>query len=126
MTLRNAFENLALESTLAHTKNKFEPGVRTTQAFSISTIGDNIIVTPALGNFIRLHWIGLSTSENNSAETITTVKFGAGGVARYIWNMGVPGAFMHWESIDGGVDESLIVNLSTAQTVKVNTTFEEI
>lgn len=108
----------------AQSNNRFEPGVRTTTAIAISSVGDNIIIAPAVGMRIRVFWIGMSTSEVG-LETLAIVKFGAAGSAKYRWFLGAPGAFSHWEAIEGGTNESLIVNLSIGTTVQVNVTYEE-
>lgn len=104
---------------------RFAPGVRTTVASTISTTGDNTIVTPAAGMRLRVTWLGLSSSQDNAAEVLAIVKFAAAGAAKYRWYMGNPGAFSHWEAIEGGANEALIVNLSGAQAVQVNVTYEE-
>jgi hypothetical protein len=124
--LRNAFEDLATEDSLAHVKNRFAPALRTTEAVSVAAAGDNTVKTPAAGKRLRVHWVGLSTSQDNTAETLATVKFGPAGTARYLWNMGNPGGFSHWETLEGAVNEALVVGLSVAQPVQVNVTYEEV
>lgn len=117
---------LAQEATLTHTKNRYASGVRTTSAQQVSTIGNNIILTPAAGKKIRLHWVGFSSSENNTAEVLVIMKFGATGPSIYRWNMSAPGIFSHWETVEGAANETLIINLSGAQPVEINYTYEEI
>jgi hypothetical protein len=109
----------ATESTVA----KRFAGGKTTVALAISASGDNTVLTPASGQRLRIHWVGMSTSENNGAEVLAIVKFGAN--THYRWNLGAPGAFSHWEPIEGAVDQSLVINLSGNQTVEVNVTYEE-
>lgn len=115
---------LASEVTLAHTKNRFAAGVRTPTAVQITGSGDNTIITPTAGKRLRVTWLGLSAPETG-AEVLAICKFGAAGAAVYRWNLGVPGAFAHWETVEGGTDAPLIVNLSGARTVQVNVTHEE-
>ena len=110
---------LATEVTVA----KRFAGAKLQRAVQISATGDNTIVTPAAGQRIRLLWLGLSSSENNGAEVLAIVKFGA--VEHYRWNMGAPGAFAHWEIIEGATDEPLVINLSGSQDVEVNYTYVE-
>lgn len=108
---------LASENTLAR---RFGQLGRITLAQIVSTSGDNTIVTPALGNRLRVYWVGLSVP--SSSEVVATVKFGALGTPNYIWDLG---AFMHWETLEGGVNTALIVNLSAAVPTRVNITYEE-
>lgn len=115
---------VATEATLAHTKNKFQPGVRTTVAVALSTAGNNTIVTPTTGKRIRLHWIGMvrGVSVLTSTDPLAVVKFGSTGTEKYRWYVG---AFSHWEPVDGPLNTPLIVNLSAAAPVQVNVTYEE-
>lgn len=110
----------ATESTLAL---KFG-GDKITLAQTLSTSGDNTLITPASGKSIRLLWLGLSTSQDNSAEVKVSAKFGAN--VHYKWNLGNPGAFSHWEPIEGAVNQPLVINLSVAQPVEVNYTYQEV
>jgi hypothetical protein len=93
-------------------------------ATTISAAGDSVVRTPAAGKRLRIYWIGMSTSENNSAETKVTIKFGTDTL--YIWNMSAPGAFSKGQMIIGELDEPLSVNLSQAQPVDVNITYDEV
>jgi hypothetical protein len=102
---------------------RFGRSPRLTRAVAISTAGDNTIVTPAAGKRIRLLWLAMATSQDNTAETLAVVKFGS--TEHYRWPLGNPGAFMHWEPIEGAVDTPLVINLSAAQTVQVSYTYEE-
>lgn len=117
---------LALEATVAHLKNKFARNLRTTKSGTASSVGDNDILTPASGKKIVLHWLGLFTSQDNSAENEVIAKFGAGGQSKYTVPMGNPGAFSHWEPIEGAIDEKFILNLENTQPVKWNVTYEEV
>jgi hypothetical protein len=119
-------DGVATEATLAYSKNKFAPGIRTTQGFYFNTIGDNIVLTPAAGMRLRVHWVGMSASQDNVGENLVIVKFGPAGAARYRWRMGAPGAFSHWEPIEGTTNEKLYVNLSTTDGIDVNVTWEEV
>lgn len=128
-TLTEVRDNLAqiegyvdgLEAALDLVANRFSPSQG--EAVTVSASGPTDVYTPASGQRVRLKWVGLSTSENNGAETIVTVKLG--DVECYKWAMGVPGAFAHGVVREGGVDESLTVVLSNAQTVYVNFDVEE-
>lgn len=102
---------------------RFAPG-KTTRGVQVATLGDNTIITPALGKKVRLHWLGLSTSQNNAGEVEALVKFGTTVI--YRWQLGNPGAFSHWETVDGATDQALVINLSQAYAVNVNYTYQEI
>lgn len=117
---------LATESSLAFTKSKFQPAVRTTEAGVATSSGDTAIHTPASGKKCRLYWIGLSSSQDNANENLVIVKFGASGPAVYRWRMGSPGAFAHWEILDGAVDQPLILNLANGEDIDWNITYEDV
>lgn len=121
----NPETGLAKEATLLHSRNKFAPALRTTRAFFVNSAGDNAILTPTAGKFLRVHWIGMSSSQDNAAENLVAIRFGA-GPELYRWRMGNPGAFSHWEPLDGTVDQPLNVNLANTQGIDVNVTYEEI
>lgn len=110
---------LARETTLAR---KFGSG-KITRGQAITLSGDTAAVTPAPGNRVRLFWVGMSTSESNVSEVLVQIKFGT--TVHYRWRMGSPGAFSHWEVIEGGVNQPLVVNLDQPMPVEFNVTYEE-
>jgi hypothetical protein len=102
-------------------------GDHVTKAGVVSTIGDNTLHTPAAGKKVRLYWIGLSTSQDNAAENLIQVKLtDADGTVKYRWRMGNPGAFVGGRTIEGSVDEPLILNLATTDPVDWNVDLEEV
>jgi hypothetical protein len=102
-------------------------GDHVTKAGVVSSTGDNTLHTPAAGNRIRLYWIGLSTSQDNVAENLIQVKLtDADGTVKYRWRMGNPGAFVGGRTIEGNVDEPLILNLATTDPVDWNIDLEEV
>jgi hypothetical protein len=102
-------------------------GDHVTKAGVVSTIGDNTLHTPAAGRRIRLYWVGLSTSQDNTAENLIQVKLtDADGTVKYRWYLGNPGAFVGGRTIEGNVDEPLILNLATADPVSWNVDLEEV
>lgn len=115
-------KEVATEETVG---NRFAPGERITAATLVSSSGDNMIHTPTSGKKITLFWVGLSSSQNNAAEVLLTVKLGA--KVCYQWYMGNPGAFSHWEPIVAdNPNDALIVNLSTGgNSVAVDYTYTE-
>ncbi len=100
-------------------------GLKKVAALVVSGSGDNVIHTPAAGKTLTLVWIGMSTSQDNASEVLATVKLG--DKVCYVWYLGNPGAFAHWEPIIAdNPDDELIVNLSAAgQNVAVNATYKE-
>lgn len=110
---------LARESTVSR---KFGSG-KTTRAMQVAATGDNPVVAPAAGRRLRVFWVGMSTSENNGGEVLTQVRIG--GTTHYRWRMGSPGAFSHWEVLEGAPNEALIVNLDQPLPVEFNYTYEE-
>jgi hypothetical protein len=119
MSLDTSFNDFASEETLARRYGL----THTTFATGISGAGDNIVYTPTANKNVRLLWIGLASPESNTAEVLTKVKIG--NETKYQWPLSVPGAFAHYEPINGTGNASLIVNLSAAQVVHVNVTLEE-
>ncbi len=102
-------------------------GDHVTKAGLASDVGDNTLHTPASGKRVRLYWIALSTSQDNAAENLIQVKLtDADGAVKYRWRMGNPGAFSGSRTIDGNVDESLILNLANTQAVDWNIDLEEV
>lgn len=112
-----------MESTLGDPNIRKRFGVSSGSAQTVSSSGDTTVYTPASGRHIRLKWIGLSSPSSNSASVLVTVKIGS--ITLYIWDMGAPGAFAHGTVREGAVNEVLKVNLSDAQTVRVNFDLEE-
>jgi hypothetical protein len=102
-------------------------GDHVTKAGLVNTTGDNTLHTPAAGKRIRLYWIALSTSQDNTAENLIQVKLtDADGTVKYRWRMGNPGAFVGGRTIEGNVDEPLILNLATTDGVDWNVDLEEV
>jgi hypothetical protein len=102
-------------------------GDHVTKAGVVSTIGDNTLHTPTSGKKVRLYWIGLSTSQDNAAENLIQVKLtDADGTVKYRWCLGNPGAFVGGRTIEGSVNEPLILNLATTDAVNWNVDLEEV
>lgn len=110
----------ASESTLAARFGVVSGGPST-----VSALGDTTVYTPGAGMRVRLKWVGLSSPSTNTAPTTATVKWSGASGEIYRWSMGAPGAFAHGSVREGAVNESLIVNLSAAQSVFVNLDVEE-
>lgn len=116
------FPDAAAQQSLDVIETKFTPSDGSPA--TVSAIGDTTVHTPAIGQRIRLLWVGLSTPESNGAEVLVKVLIGS--TELYRWNMGKPGAFAHSMIREGAINEPLKVNLSASQTVYVNFDLEEI
>lgn len=92
---------------------------------TLTTSGDHTVYTPASGKRIRLKWLWLSTPSTNSASVLAVAKWGGASGDIYFVDLGAPGAFGHSSVREGEVDETLVVNLDGAQTVRVNLDVEE-
>lgn len=100
------------------------------QGSTHSASGDNTVLTPGVGNRIRLNYISLSADGGNSADVTVIVKFASGGGTNYkvslkagsIWARNV-GAGRRY--LDGGTNNALIINLSAAQTVHCSIEYDE-
>lgn len=102
-------------------------GDHVTKAGFANTAGDNTLHTPAAGMRVRLYWIGLSASQDNAAENLVQVKLtDADGLVKYRWRMGNPGAFVGGRTIDGNVDEPLVLNLANTNGIDRNVDMEEV
>jgi hypothetical protein len=97
-----------------------------TKAGLANSVGDNTLHTPAAGKRIRLYWLALSASQDNAAENLAIVKFGAAGAAVYRWRLGNPGAFVGGRTVEGASDAPLILNLSTADALDWNLDLDEV
>lgn len=123
----NAGGALSWPTVDRYAQNKFRPGVRTTDSLIVAALGYTTLHTPTAGTRIRVLWIGMSSSQNNGGEVLAKVGFGNPFTQTpYSWYMGNPGAFSHWEPLEGGLNEVFVINLSAgSQSVAVNWTLEE-
>lgn len=96
------------------------------KAATYSSSGNNTHHTPASGKQINLCYVCLSADGANVGDVTVIVKFGAGGASKYKISL-KPGAL--WarnigagrRTVKGTVDETLVINLSAAETVHVST-----
>lgn len=98
---------------------------------TFNTTGNNTIHTPTVGMRTRIHYMSMNASPGNSNAVVATVKFTAAGAG--IWNYELlPGAI--WARnvgagrryIEGGVNEALIVNMSSNQRIYWSIEYEEV
>jgi hypothetical protein len=112
-----------MDSTIGDPNIRKRFGVKTGDALKIAASGDTTVYTCPAGRHIRLTWTAWKSPYSNTSEIEVTMRFGA-NAAFYKWSMGVPDVFAHGSVREGGVDESLIINLSGAQTLYVNVDLE--
>jgi hypothetical protein len=107
-------------------------GAITPKAVTANSSGTTIIVTPSSGKSIRLWWYNISASPDNSASVTAGLRFTSGGTDFFNDRFSQYGgknahSFKAGRSYyQGGVNQSLYVNLDSAQTVFVNVDYEEI
>lgn len=102
--------------------NRFA-GAKLSASTKVETVGETTLLTPAANQFITLYWIWLYSSQENTGEVEAVVKLGA--KTPYTTYLGNPGAFAHWEPIEGEVGDKLILKLSGNQKVAVSYTYTE-
>lgn len=76
---------------------------------TVSTAGDTTVVTPSAGNRITLYWVSAIADPQTSTNPVITIL--QGSTCRYSGY-----AVAHWEKFVGGIDEPVVVNLSTGGT----------
>lgn len=116
MALRNAFENVSTETTLAAQKSNLDfrySGGKLSYASVISTSGNNVVITPTVGKSVRIFWVAFIPNSDNASANLVTVKFTAGAT------LYVGYALAHWEVFTGAVNDTVTVNLQNAQSVAV-------
>lgn len=97
-------------------------------SITVSSSGNNDVLTPTSGKYILLQYICLSADANNAAAVTVTVKLGAAEPYKVslkpgaIWARNV-GAGRR--VVTGAIDAKLAVNLSAAQTVHVSSETEQ-
>lgn len=109
------------------------PGSVTPKKLKAIASGESVVVAPAAGNAIRLWWYSLCAKATNGAEVEVGLRFGAGQTDFFQASLSQYGgifshSFKAGENAyhQGGVDQPLIVNLDSAQTVYVNIDYEEV
>ena len=79
--------------------------------------------TPESGKLLTLYWVWLYSSQENAGEVLATVKVGSKAI--YTTYLGNPGAFAHWEPVEGELADALVLELSGSQKVAVSFTYSE-
>lgn len=105
MTLRNAFEDLATELTLAE---RFGGGLTPVTA-TVTAAGDTTIdPAPGIGNAIKFYWVTAITDPDSASNPLIIIKDGAGTEYYRVY------ALAHWEPFLLPDNTALICNLSAA------------
>lgn len=121
MTLKNAFENLAVESKqdtqIDRLTNRYGGG-KIAVCDTVTASGDTSIYTPAAGNAVRLFWVSAINDPDEETTPLIKILLGATEVYRAY-------AVAHWEVFEGAADEALVVNLSGAASVAFTAHIEE-
>ena len=88
---------------------------------TVSSMGDNVILNPGVGQSVRLFYLCLGAPGSNVADVTVAVRFGAASaiytiplIPGFIWarNIGAGRFYMQ-----GQPDDNLILNLSAAESV---------
>ena len=104
---------LATEETIATIADALSNrwgGGKTAVPFTVTTLGDNTIHTPASGKAIRLFSMTAITDPDQTTTPLIRVLFDATEVSRGYVISG-------WEIREGAADEPLVINLSEASSV---------
>lgn len=97
-------------------------GDKITETQAIEAEGVNTLQTPAVGWFVTLYWVGISTAKIEPA-ILVTVKIGEQTAYEWYLTAGCP--FSHWEPLKGEINQPLTITLSGAAKVAVSYTFTE-
>jgi hypothetical protein len=99
---------------------------------TVAAAEETIVVTPASGKAIRLWWYSVTASANNTSMVVVGLRFGAGGTDFFRTSLSMHGqgmahSFRAGHSYyQGAVNQALIVNLDSAQTIFVNIDYQEV
>lgn len=120
MALQNAFANLALDATLARRYGVLgTPKLSATAAYT--TAGVHTLITPPAGGRVRIFYVQVIPSSDNTLANEVIVKFATQADAAAPYRSYVVG---HWELFEGPVNDTLQVNTATAEKVSVTVHYE--
>ena len=116
--------------------NRFPVGVGegaiTAKAVTATASGTTTLHTPSAGNAIRLWWYNMGCNPDAGASVVVGLRWTTGGTDFFSTKLSQYGgqishSFKAGRSyVQGGVDEALVANLDSAQTVYFNFDYEEI
>lgn len=117
MALRNAFEEMATEATIAERYG----GGKSAATATLTASGDNtVIAAPGVGSQIKLYWVSAITDPDQSTSPLIIVKASGGTEYYRVY------AVAHWEPFLLPDNEALIVNLQTNSNVAFTAHYEVI
>lgn len=120
MTLKNAFEDLAVSSKqdteIARLTARYGGG-KVPVVATVTTVGDTVVHTPAAGKAIRLFWVNAINKDPNNDPTIK-ILIGSQEFYRVV-------AVSHWEPFEGIANATMKVNLSTTASVEFTAHIQE-
>lgn len=115
---------LATETTQLGVKSDLDEryaGGKTAIGVTLTSSGNNVVVTPTTGHALKIVWVSIIPSGDNLNANLVKVKFGVGGTPLYQSYV-----LAHWEAFTGGVDVPLVVNCQTSEAVAVTIHYREI
>lgn len=112
--LRNAFEAMATEETLAARNG----GGKLSATGTVTASGDTTLIAGVGGQSIVLYWIIAITDPDETTSPLIIIKASGGTEYYRVY------AIAHWEPFTLPVGEGLIVNLGGASTVAVTAHYE--
>lgn len=119
MTLRNAFENLAVEAKQIAYK-RFE-AVQTAKATYTSSGNHTLVAAPTSPSALRVVW--LYAQAKGVLDTGTVIVSFTLGTKSYEFELTGSQPFAHSAVWDGAVGDELVVNTSSTAAVMVNTDY---
>lgn len=93
-------------------------GLKTPAVATVVAMGDTTILTPTMGNRIRLFWVSAINDPVAVSAPLIKILLGTTEVYRAY-------AVAHWEVFEGVVNAPLIVNLSAAGSVAFTAHLQE-
>lgn len=111
---QNPIAGYALDATVG---NRYSGG-KTTVTATVTASGDTTVLSPALGNAIRLYWVSAINDPDEASSPLIIIKIGSTELYRVF-------AVAHWEVFEGVADEDLVVNLSGTGSVAFTAHYEE-
>lgn len=120
MALKNAFENLAVESKQLPDGHAVAEATKTSLLPYAQQLTASASITPALGKRIQVVWVQVIPDPDGSEGNLITIGFNGGTVLYRVYALGRSAVFT------GGVDQVLDITLENGQPVTVNVQYREI
>ncbi len=111
-----------VEDLLAEFRNRYDAVTPISGDFS--SVGDHTLVAPAAGKRLRIVWLYAQAA--GALDTgLVEVTFKRGATVLYKFELTGSQPWAHGAVIEGAVNESIIVNTSSAARVLVNADYRE-